>query len=239
METYLEVAHSSLLYILVILGLIFMIGLCLFFYIKSYRRAIALGISKETLKKIQKNTLSVTVVPSLAVVVGLISLSAAIGIPWAWFRLSVVGSVSYELIAAQLATSSLGFSEMTAAAQSDASTFGAIMIVMSTGIIAGVFINALFGKQIITGVNKMGQSKSGFGQIVNGCFMLALMAVLIPFQLFQGIITTLVFITSIALAMLFGILIKKTGWGWLNDFVMAFVLILGMASAVIWTNVLG
>lgn len=236
MKTYLEVAQSGLLYILVIIGLLFMLALCLFFYIKSYRHAVELGISKNTIQKIHKNTLTITVVPSLSIVVGLISLSAVIGLPWAWFRLSVVGSVSYELIAAQLATSSLGYAEMTSAAQSDASTFGAIMIVMSIGIIAGIFVNALFGKQIINGANKIGQAKGDFGQIVNSCFMPALMAVLIPFQLFQGMITTLVFFTSIGIALLFGFLIKKTGWLWLGDFVMAFVLLLGMASAVFWSG---
>lgn len=236
--TFKDLANSSLLYILVFFALLFMVGLCVVFYKKSHKRALELGITPETLKQIRKNTLSMTVIPSLAIVAGLITLSAVIGVPWAWFRLSVVGSVSYELMAAQLATSSLGFTEMTQAAASGADTFGAVMIVMSTGIIAGVFINALFGKQIITGVNRIGQSKTGFGKIINSCFMLALLPVLVVFQLFQGPVNILVFFTSIVIA--FGItkLADKTGWLWLNDFVMALTLILGMASAVFWNNLI-
>ena len=237
MKSFSELANSGTLYLLVIIALLFMIGLCLVFWKKSRTRALELGISEETLKKIRKNALSASVIPSVAIVAGLITLSAVIGIPWAWFRLSVVGSVSYELIAAQLATSALGFTDMTQAMASGADTFG-VMLVMSTGIIAGVFINALFGKQIIGGVNKLGQNKSGFGTIVNSCFMLALMPVLAIFQIFQGVISTLVLITSLIIAFILKKIVEKTGWTWLGDFNMAFTLILGMASAVFWTQVL-
>lgn len=238
MKTFTDLANSSILYALVIIALLFMVGLCVVFLKKSHKRALELGISKETLNKIQKNSLTMTIIPSLAIVAGLITLSAVIGIPWAWFRLSVVGSVSYELLSAQLATSALGFTEMTQAANSGADTFGAVMLVMSTGIIAGVFINALFGKKIITGVNKIGQSKSGFGKIINSCFMLAIMPVLMVFQIFQGTVNTLVFLTSIGIAYLITALVKKTGWLWLNDFIMALTLILGMASAVFWDKLI-
>ncbi len=238
MKSFSELANSGTLYLLVIIALLFMIGLCLVFWKQSRARALELGISEETLKKIRKNALSASVIPSVAIVAGLITLSAVIGIPWAWFRLSVVGSVSYELIAAQLATSALGFSDMTQAMESGADTFGAVMLVMSTGIIAGVFINALFGKQIIGGVNKLGQNKSGFGTIVNSCFMLALMPVLAIFQIFQGVVSTLVLVTSLLIAFILKKIVEKTGWAWLGDFIMAFTLILGMASAVFWTQVI-
>lgn len=234
MKSFSELANSSTLYVLVIVALVFMIGLCLVFWKKSRARALELGISEETLKKIRKNALSASVIPSVAIVAGLITLSAVIGIPWAWFRLSVVGSVSYELIAAQLATSALGFTDMTQAMESGADTFGAVMMVMSTGIIAGVFINALFGKRIISGVNKLGKNKSGFGNIINSCFMLALMPVLAIFQIIQGVVSVMVLLTSIAIAYLLKKLIIKTGWFWLGDFIMAITLILGMASAVFW-----
>lgn len=236
MKTFSELANSTTLYVLVIVALLFMIGLCLVFWKKSRTRALELGVSEETLKRIRKNALSASVVPSIAIVAGLVTLSAVIGIPWAWFRLSVVGSVSYELIAAQLATSALGYTDMTQAMASGADTFGAVMLVMSCGIIAGVFINALFGKQIIGGVNKLGKNKSGFGNIINSCFMLALMPVLAIFQVFQGTVNCLVLLTSVLIAFVLKKIVEKTGWAWLGDFIMAFTLILGMASAVFWTK---
>ena len=236
MKTYLDIANSGLLYALVIAGLVFVAGLCVVFYRKTYKRALELGIEKETLSKIQKSTMTLTIVPSISVVIGLITLSAVIGIPWAWFRLSVVGAVSYELIAAQMATSAMGFTEMTAAAASGAETFGAIMFVMSIGIIAGIVVNTIFGKTIVTSMSKAGKKGGGFGPILNGCFMMALMCVMLPFQAFNGKVNVMVMATSALITVLISFVIKKTGWNWLGNFTMAFTLILGMASAILWTN---
>ena len=143
MQTYVDLSGSGLLYALVIAGLVFVAVLCVIFYRKTYKRALELGITKDTLSRINKNTISLTIVPSISIVIGLFTLSTVIGIPWSWFRLSVVGSVTYELMAAQMATASLGFEQMTDAMASDASTFGAVMIVMSVGIIAGIVTNTI------------------------------------------------------------------------------------------------
>ena len=237
MATYLEMANSPLLYGLVMAGLGFVALLCVVFYRKTYKRAIELGFTKETLKAINKSTLSLTVVPSISIVIGLITLSTVIGTPWAWFRLSVVGAVTYELIAAQMATAALGFTEMTSAMASDGTTFGAVMFVMSMGIIAGIIINAFIGKSLTTSMAKAGGSKGGFGPIMNGCFMLALMGVMLPFQAFNGMAYIMVMLTSMLITLAIGIIMQKTGWKWLGDFTMAFALILGMASALLWTQI--
>lgn len=238
MHTYLELSGSTLLYGLVIAGLAYVAGLCIVFYRKTYKRALELGFSKETLKKINKSTISLTIVPSISIVIGLVTLSAVIGIPWAWFRLSVVGAVTYELIAAQMATAALGFTEMTAAMSSDATTFGAIMFVMSIGIIAGIIANMFLGKKLTTTMSNAGKKPGGFGPIMNGCFMMALMCVMLPFQASNGLVTILVLATSALISLIISLIIKKTGWKWLGDFTMAFTLILGMASAILWTSIL-
>lgn len=238
MHTYLELSGSTLLYGLVIAGLTYVAGLCIVFYRKTYKRALELGFSKETLSKINKSTISLTIVPSISIVIGLVTLSAVIGIPWAWFRLSVVGAVTYELIAAQMATAALGFTEMTAAMSSDATTFGAIMFVMSIGIIAGIIANMFLGKKLATTMSNAGQKPGGFGPIMNGCFMMALMCVMLPFQASNGLVTILVLATSALVSFIISLIIKKTGWKWLGDFTMAFTLILGMASAILWTSIL-
>ncbi len=237
MATYTEMANSSLLYGLVIAGLVFVAGLCLVFYRKTYNRAIELGFTKETLKAINKSTISMTVVPSISIVIGLITLSTVIGTPWAWFRLSVVGAVTYELIAAQMATAALGFTEMTAAMASDGATFGAVMFVMSMGIIAGVIINAFIGKKLTTSMSKAGSKPGGFGPILNGCFMMALMCVMLPFQAFNGLVYVMVMVTSALITMGVGVIIQKTGAKWLGDFTVAITLILGMASSLLWLQI--
>jgi len=225
MATYLEMSSSPLLYGLVMAGLGFVALLCVVFYRKTYNRALELGFSKETLKAINKSTISLTIVPSISIVIGLITLSTVIGTPWAWFRLSVVGAVTYELIAAQMATAALGFTEMTAAMASDGATFGAVMFVMSMGIIAGIVINAFIGKKLTTSMASAGGKKGGFGPIMNGCFMLALMGVLLPFQAVNGLVSIIVMLTSMFIPRAMGVIMQKTGWKWLGEFSMAFTFI--------------
>lgn len=48
--------------------------------------------------------------PAVAVLVGMLALVATIGGPVAWMRLSVIGSVAFELPAAERGVSQLGYS---------------------------------------------------------------------------------------------------------------------------------
>ena len=235
MKSYAELMNHPLLWILVEVGLATVALFCVIFYKKTRARALELGIQESTLKAINKSTIALTVVPSISIVIGLVVLSQAIGTPLAQFRLSVVGAVTYELIAAQMATAALGFADMAQAASSDAQTFGAVMFVMSIGIIAGIVTMTLFGKTIITGTAKMGKA-GGFGPIINGCFMLAMMCVFLPIQATTNFINIFVMATAMLTAFLIGVIQKKTGAKWLGDFNMAFVLIIGMASSLLWTS---
>ena len=97
---YFDVANSPLLYLLVAAGILYIVGLSAVFLRKSWRRCLKLGISREKLRSVARSSAVFTVVPSISIVIGLFTLSTVLGVPWPWYRLSVVGSVSYELLAA-------------------------------------------------------------------------------------------------------------------------------------------
>ena len=78
MQTYVDLSGSTLLYALVIAGLVFVAVLCVIFYRKTYKRALELGITKDTLSRINKNTISLTIVPSISIVIGLFTLSTVL-----------------------------------------------------------------------------------------------------------------------------------------------------------------
>lgn len=97
--SYFEVANSSLVYLLVIVVIVFVFILSAIFTRKAWKRGLELGFEKEMLRRVVKQSLVFTLVPSIAIVIGLFALAPALGIPWPWFRLSVIGSVSYDLMA--------------------------------------------------------------------------------------------------------------------------------------------
>lgn len=235
---FFDVANSSLVYLLVVFVIVFVFILSIIFARKAWKRGIEMGISKDILKRVIKQSLIFTVVPSIAIVIGLFALAPALGIPWPWLRLSVIGSVSYELMAADMATSGMGMT-LAEASSGGPAALGNIMLVMTVGISAGMIMLLIFGKGIMNKVSKLSSSKSDFAHVVMACFMIALAAVFIPGILAKGTIYILTFVTSLIVTAIQALIVEKYKVKWLKDFILAFSLVLGMASSILWASLLG
>ena len=79
-----------------------------YFLVKAIRRSKELGMDQDKIKKTIKTAAIFTVAPAVAIVISVMTLSKKLGIPLPWLRLSVVGSMSYETIAANNALSAMG-----------------------------------------------------------------------------------------------------------------------------------
>lgn len=235
-----QIANSPLLYLLVIVGLVYIIIFSSIFLKKSFARCIELGIDKKTVVDVIKSSLAFTVVPSISIVIGFFSLAAALGIPWPWWRLSVIGSVSYELMAADMAAKGMNYGSVAAMAQaSDPRVFGAIMFVMSIGILGGFSVLLPFGKKMTTGLMAAREKKdSTWGVVMSACFILTMLAVFLPLMLTGDPVGTATLLTSALITMVLGIIIKKYNVHWLGNFVLAITLIISMAASVGWAALL-
>ena len=238
MPTYQEVSGSTLIWILVLIGLGLICLLCVAFFVKTRRRALELGVSKETIKKINRSALMVTIIPALTIVMGLFALAAVVGLPWATFRLSVIGAMMYEVLCAQMAVSALGYSDITAAAAGGGQVFGAIMFVMSLGIIIPPILNAIVSKPLSQGLQKEGTKGTGFAPILSCCFLMAVYAVMVPNSAFSGIVNIAVLLTSAAVSFVVAQISSKTSAKWLAQFSLPLCLIIGMASSFLWVKIL-
>lgn len=237
--TFQSIMNGGLLYGLVAAGIVYIILFCLITLRKSYRRGVEIGMSKEKLKSAIVSSAIYSAVPSLSVVVGLFSLAAVLGVPWSWFRLSVVGSVTYELMAADMVATGAGYPSIAALnAAGDPTIVGTIMFVMSICILGGIVGVLLFGKQVQTGVAKASQ-KGPMGALISGVLSLAIIEAFLPMQVVKGPVYLAVVLTSSVIVLIHMVIIKKFGCKWLRNFVMADTLILGMASSLIWVNLLG
>ena len=96
MATMKDIIQSPLLLALVIGGLLYISAFSLVYLKKAYDHCLELGITRKELSNVIKSSLVFSVVPSLSIVVGLFVLIAVLGSVWAWWRLSVIGSLSYE-----------------------------------------------------------------------------------------------------------------------------------------------
>ena len=237
MVTMQTIINSPLLLILVIGGLLYITAFSVVYLIKARKRCLEMGITKQEIKDIIKSSLVFSIVPSLSIVIGLIALIAVLGTVWSWWRLSVIGSLSYESMIATSISSMLGYeisSQMMASATGR--QFGVVMILMSVGMLSGFLILIPFGKKLSTSVDKS-KGGNGWSNVLSGCFMMVLLAVYIPVLLIGDTIQALVMITGLIVALALGVLAKKPGFAWVNNFIMAFSMIVGMVSALLWTSI--
>lgn len=236
--SFMEIFNSPLLYAMVIIAILYILVFSILTIVRSYKRGIEIGIDNKVLKNAAISSMIYSIVPSISIIIGLFSLTAVIGVPWSWFRLSVAGSVMYELTAADMASTSMGYDSVAALSQSgDAQVAGIVMFVMSICIIGGIVGSILFTKSIQKGLNKA-QGNGGFGVLATNVVTLAMMAAIVPIQICNGPVHAAVLLTAVAISLLHSIIIKRFGCKWLGNFVMADSLVLGMASALFWTQIL-
>ena len=230
--TFNEIMNSPLLYGLVGLGIAYIILFCLITLKKAYKHALELGITREKLKLVITSSAIYSVVPSISIVIGLFSLASVLGVPWSWFRLSVVGSVTYELMAADMVATGTGYESVAALnAAGDASVVGTVMFVMSICIMGGLIAILLFGKRIQMGLTKARSKHGELGALITEAFL--------PMQLMKGKVHLAVVFTSCIIVLIHLQIIKRFKCLWLRNFVMANTLLLGMASSLVWIRILG
>ena len=109
-----------------------------------------------------KSSLIFSVVPSLSIVVGLFVLIAVMGSVWAWWRLSVIGSLSYETMISSSIAQVLGYASSAEMLEGAAGRqFGVVMILMSVGMLSGFLILLPLGKKLCKSVDRSAAESGG------------------------------------------------------------------------------
>jgi len=237
--TFQEIMNSPLLYGLVIAAICYILLFCALTLRKAYKHGVEIGISKEKLKMAITSSAIYSIVPSISVVIGLFSLATVLGVPWSWFRLSVVGSVTYELMAADMVATGAGYNSIAALNEAgDPSIVGTVMFVMSICILGGIVGVLIFGKKVQSGLQNAKKKNGETGALLTGVLSLAIIEAFVPIQVTKGPVYLAVVITSCIIVVIHMKIIKKFHCMWLRNFVMANTLILGMMSSLLWEKIL-
>jgi len=228
-----DVANSRLLWISVAAGLVVVVILTLYYLRVCWKKALEMGVDKEKLKTVVKSSVLFSIVPSVAVVAGLITLVVVIGLPYGWFRLSVIGSDSYELMSANMALTALNLDVEKA----DAYAFSLMAWSMCLGMTIPLIFNLVYNKKIHVGTMKLGKGDKKWSIVAQNTFMLALVCALVVPLIFAGAIDLLTFFTSAAIAVGLTLLARRFKLKWLHDFVLVISLVGAMVSSVLWEKI--
>jgi len=232
--------NHPILYVIVGAIIALVLGQSFFFLFKAIKRARELGIAKSTIKKTITSSAIFTVAPAVAVLVGVIALSKSLGTALPWLRLSVIGSLSYETIAAGNVLREAGL-EMSEAIV-DPAVFISVAWVMTIGIAAGLVLVPFLTKRIQGGFSKIGMKDKKWGEIFNNAMFLGMISAFLGYVFCDvglivkgdtsGLIPVCVMAVSALTMAICGLLSKALKARWLTDYALPFSLILGMASAI-------
>ena len=243
MNEYLTAVNAPVLYAMVAAVLGVMTAMCFVFLVRCYRAGLKLGMDKKILKKTITASATFTLLPSISILLGVIALSGSLGVPFSWLRLSVIGSLQYELNVAEIAAQSAGLSGLRLDELNPA-VFVTIAIVMTVGILGGIFCCIFFlkgyMKKLKTKPKKESTGKPGFGAHATTALFVWLCATFVGSYVGkafprEGSDWMPLFVAVMAgCAMgVFEFLIQKKGKAALENFSLAASMLFAMAAAVV------
>lgn len=244
MSDYLSQVNSGAFYLIVALVLTYITLMCVVFLVKSYRAGVKIGMDPKVLKKTIMSSATFTLLPSVSILLGVVALSGTLGVPFSWLRLSVIGALQYELNVAEIAAQSIGLSGLRLDEMS-MEAFVTIALVMTIGILGGLFYSVFFLKKYLKKVQKApkkqdGESKPGFGAHATTAMFVGLCATFIGAYVGQAIpregsdiMPLLVALMAAAAMAVFEYFIQKKGKAVLENFSLAASMLIAMAGAVL------
>ena len=231
---------------------LFVAAVCVVFAVRAWKAGKAIGMDTAVLRRVVTSSASFSVLPAVGILLGVIALSGALGIPWPWLRLSVIGALHYETQVAQGAAEQVGIS--LSGSQMTASAFATIALLMSVCIMWGMILNLFLNKKY---TNRLSRPKEGraegtasFGDAAMTAMFIGLVSAYIGSYIgqwvsgnglftFSGSLIPLLTAVIAALAMALVTWIAETKkLRWLEDVSLALSMLAGMAGAVLLQQVM-
>ena len=159
--------------IFVIVGLLVavVLGQSVYFLVKALKRSKELGMDQAKIRKTMKTAAIFTIAPAVAIVISVITLSKKLGLALPWLRLSVVGSMSYETVAANNALSAMG-QALGSGGDLTAQQYLNVVLVMTISIMMGIWLVPVIGKKLQSGMSSLGKRDAKWADIFsNGLFI--------------------------------------------------------------------
>ncbi|MBE6614152.1 MAG: DUF5058 family protein [Ruminococcaceae bacterium] len=217
------------------------LGQSVFFLVKAWKRGREIGMDPAKLRRIAVTAAVFTIAPAVAIVISVITLAKDLGVALPWFRLSVVGSLSYETIAAANAESAMGltFGQVSALT---ASQYVTIVAVMTLSIMVGIWLVPVLAKRMQKGMVSLEKRDKKWADIFQSAMFIGMIAAFVGYvfcdvsTIFHGsavgLIPVCVMAVSALVMCLSGVLVKVTKARWISDYALPVSLIVGMASAI-------
>ena len=150
-----------------------------YFLVKALRRSKVIGMDQKKLRKTMISAAIFTIAPAVAIVISVIVLSQTLGLPLPWLRLSVIGSMSYETVAANNALSA--WNETLGSVALNAQQYVTVLVVMTISIMMGIWLVPAIGKKLQNGMTKLGNRDKKWADIFQNALFIGMIAAFLGF----------------------------------------------------------
>ena len=173
--------NHPILFVLVGIIIAAVLGQSVYFLLKSLKRAKETGMDMTKIKKTIITAAIFTIAPAVAIVITVISLSQSLGIALPWLRLSVVGSLSYEAIAAANAASGMKTTLAELVSNMTASQYVTIASVMTISIMVGIWLVPVVAKKYQNGLVKFENKDKRWSDILQNSLFIGMISAFVGF----------------------------------------------------------
>ena len=182
MEVYIMEFHVNhpLLFIMAGILVAVVMGQSIYFLIKAVRHSKVLGMDQGKIRKTIVTAAVFTIAPAVAIVISVITLSKKLGLPLPWLRLSVVGSMSYETVAANNALSAMGQGLGSAEALT-AQQYVNVLLVMTISIMLGIWLVPVIGKKLQKGMSNLSNRDAKWADTFQNSLFIGMIAAFLGF----------------------------------------------------------
>ena len=257
--SYQDKINSPFMYAIGAFVAVFVIAQSIVFLRRAWKQGLKIGMSREKLWRAVKSSALFSVVPSIPIVIGVFTMSRALGVPLPWIRLSVVGAVTYELPVAEQAATAMGMTQGLSDPNFNMSVFAGVVLVMSIGIIWGVLLCLFGGLNLVNKrMDKMQDTDRKWGEIFVTSLFMGLVATFCGYIITPPIVQAIKNLTAgmdgwavgfsgiltlITSALLMYIITKiaenNKKAKWLDGFALPLSMIVSMGMAIVYTVMLG
>lgn len=237
-------AYLSAWWVYLVVGMIFSYVLIqsTVFLIKARKRAVTLGFSKKDINQTILSSAIFTIAPSVAILIGLITLAKIFGPMIAGMRLGTLGALTYELPTATLVLRGFGFEAGDVLNPRVVTT---ALWVMTFGCIPPLLIIPFFYKKYSQKIESIKDKDQSWNHIMMDALFIGMISAFVGFVLapktvgdetFISLLAILVFLTSALWVVIFGLMMKKFKWEWIRNYALPLSMILAMIFAVIYAG---
>ena len=228
---YLQIANSFPMWVAAGLAIALVLFQAIIFAKKSYGTGKEIGLTELQMKSAMKSSFITSLGPSVVILTGLLSLLVTVGGPMAWMRLSFIGSVMFEMMAAGFGTEAvgvkMGIDPMTELA------FANAVWTMILGSIGWIVFSVLTADKMEKVQVKFSKGDKGLLAIISVAAMLGSFGSLVSGHLLAMNNNTIAAVAGGMNKLVLSPLAEKKQIKWLKEWALTFALFGGMLIAAI------